>query len=143
MLIPVNDKSTKAKILDILTSNNLPVNDLSDETQLFGWLEKEIIAGTAGLELYGKEALVRSISLAPDLHHKGLGARLYNALEKFARGQGVQNLYLLTTTAAGFFSKQGFEEINRDAVATTIRNSIQFKSTCPASATVMKKKLTP
>jgi len=50
---------------------------------------------------------------------------------------------LLTTTAADFFPKFGFEPIARADVPASVQSSIEFTSACPATATVMRKTLAP
>ena len=53
----------------------------------------------------------------------------------------ISALYLLTTTAAGFFPKFGFERIDRCDVPRSVQMSVEFTSACPSSATVMRKYL--
>ncbi len=51
---------------------------------------------------------------------------------------GIENLYLLTTTAADYFERRGFTRIERSQVPERLRATAEFQGTCPASATVMK-----
>ena len=60
---------------------------------------------------------------------------------RLARANGVDTVYLLTTTAERFFPRLGFEPITRDQVPTTVQASVEFRSACPASAVVMRKRL--
>jgi N-acetylglutamate synthase-like GNAT family acetyltransferase len=60
-------------------------------------------------------------------------------LIKQVRLQGVKELYLITTTADGYFEKQGYERVSRENVPVEIAQSQQFSSICPSSAVVMKK----
>ena len=50
-------------------------------------------------------------------------------------------VYLLTTTADGFFPRFGFSRITRDDVPDSVKGSVEFRSACPASAVVMRKVL--
>ena len=52
-----------------------------------------------------------------------------------------QALYLLTTTAEGYFPKFGFERITRAEVPPSVQASVEFATACPASAIVMRKRL--
>jgi len=70
-----------------------------------------------------------------------LGRFITGELEKLARQKGINDLYLLTTTAKDFFTKEGYEIIDRVRVPFEIKNTSQFSSVCPSSATVMKKSL--
>jgi amino-acid N-acetyltransferase len=54
-----------------------------------------------------------------------------------AEARGIRALYLLTTTAERYFPGFGFREIARDEVPTDVRETAEFQSACPASATVM------
>ena len=54
----------------------------------------------------------------------------------------LELVFLLTTTAERFFPKFGFEQIARDDVPPSVQASVEFRSACPASAIVMRKRLT-
>ncbi len=54
-----------------------------------------------------------------------------------AANRGVQQVYLLTETAADFFPRFGFQPIARSAVDPAVQTSIEFTSACPASAVAM------
>jgi len=45
---------------------------------------------------------------------------------------------LLTTTADGFFQKQGWKVIHRNEVPEKIKTSTEFASICPSTAICMK-----
>jgi amino-acid N-acetyltransferase len=99
------------------------------------------IVGTAAVELFADGALLRSVAVEPREQGKQLGQRLTNAALDVATQHGVDAVFLLTTTAEGFFPRFGFERITRDQVPPTVRESVEFQSACPASAIVMRKQL--
>jgi amino-acid N-acetyltransferase len=99
------------------------------------------VVGTAALELYADGALLRSVAVEPLQQGRRLGHALTDAALRLARAHGVDTVFLLTTTAEGFFPKFGFEPINRDEVPGSVQSSIEFQSACPASAVVMRKRL--
>jgi N-acetylglutamate synthase-like GNAT family acetyltransferase len=99
------------------------------------------IVGVVGLEPYGAAALLRSAAVAPDARGSGLGHALVRALLVHATARGIRDLYLLTTTAEEFFPRFGFERIAREEVPEPVRESVQFREGCPASATVMRARL--
>jgi N-acetylglutamate synthase-like GNAT family acetyltransferase len=55
-----------------------------------------------------------------------------------AQRLGVRDVYLLTTTAEQFFVRFGFTTVDRIEVPLSVRESVEFRSACPASATVMR-----
>jgi amino-acid N-acetyltransferase len=57
--------------------------------------------------------------------------------------RGLRALYLLTTTAEHYFPRFGFTRVDRSAVPADIRATEEFRSACPASATVMARPLSP
>jgi amino-acid N-acetyltransferase len=101
----------------------------------------EQIVGTAGLELYADGALLRSVAVDPGCQGKQLGHQLTDAALHVATTAGANAVFLLTTTAAQFFPKFGFEPIGREQVPLSVRASVEFQAACPASAIVMWKRL--
>ena len=99
------------------------------------------IVGTAGLEMYGDGALLRSVAVDPRWQGKQLGHQLTDAALQLATIRGVKAVFLLTTTAERFFPRFGFEPTTRDSVPPSVRESVEFQSACPASAMVMRKHL--
>jgi amino-acid N-acetyltransferase len=99
------------------------------------------LVGAAAVELYADGALLRSVVVDPAARGRGLGYRLTEAALSVAKARGSRTAFLLTTTAATFFPKLGFERITRDDVPTSVQTSVEFKSACPASAVVMRKRL--
>jgi amino-acid N-acetyltransferase len=126
-------------ILQLLERSRLPPDGLMDHlpTTIVARQDGRIV-GSAALEMYAGAALLRSVAVDPALHGKGLGRELTQAALDLAREQGVTHVYLLTTTAAGFFPKFGFVEIARDEVPSAVKASVEFTSACPSSATVMR-----
>ena len=103
--------------------------------------EAQQIVATAALEMYADGALLRSVAVEPRHQGKGLGHQLTDAALQLAATQGAHTVFLLTTTAERFFPKFGFEQIDREQVPASVRESVEFQSACPASAIVMRKHL--
>jgi amino-acid N-acetyltransferase len=55
-----------------------------------------------------------------------------------ARSSKLRSLYLLTTTAENYFPSFGFEVANRNDAPEPIRETTEFTTACPASATMMR-----
>src|SRR5690349_21757775 len=103
--------------------------------------EAQEIVGTAGLEFYAEGALLRSVAVEPRWQGKQLGHQLTDAAMQLATTHGAEAVFLLTTTAERFFPKFGFEQIDREQVPASVRQSVEFQSACPASAVVMRRQL--
>ena len=99
------------------------------------------VVGAAAVELYADGALLRSVVVSPTVQGQGVGRRLTEAALNIAKHRGVRNAFLLTATAERFFPKLGFERISRADVPESVQASVEFQSACPASATVMRKRL--
>ena len=125
-------------VLAFLEANGLPAAGLEQHaTDILVARMGGDLAGTAALEAYGPEALLRSVAVDAGLRGSGLGQDLTRAALDAARRRGVRRVFLLTETAAGFFPRFGFVEIARDAAPEEIRRTVEFASACPASARVM------
>jgi amino-acid N-acetyltransferase len=103
--------------------------------------EGEQIVGTAALELYVDGVLRRSVAVEPRYQGRQLGHQLTDAALQLATAHGANTAFLLTTTAERFFPKFGFEQIDREQVPPSVRESVEFQSACPSSAIVMRKQL--
>ena len=97
------------------------------------------IVGTAALELYADGALLRSVAVEQRWQGKQLGHQLTDAAMQLAAASGASTVFLLTTTADRFFPRFGFEQVGRDQVPWSVRESAEFRYACPASAIVMRK----
>ena len=99
------------------------------------------LAAVAGLEVCCDDALLRSVAVRPAWRAGGLGHELVRRVVCDAEGRGLRALYLLTTTAEHYFPRFGFAPVARDAVPAEIRDSVEFRSACPASAVAMARQL--
>ena len=129
-------------LLALMKDNGLPTDGLADHVATTVVAREDgRLVGSAGLEVYADGALLRSVAVAQDLRSTGLGHRLTDAALALAREQGIGTLFLLTTTAEDYFPKFGFERITRADVPPGVQQSIEFRSACPASAVVMRRRL--
>ena len=139
------ESATKHDLPDIrslLARLHLPLEGVDEHlSTMLVAKDGEQIVGTAALELYADGALLRSVAVEPDRQGKQLGHQLTDAALRLARVHGANAVFLLTTTAERFFPKFGFEPIGREHVPASVRESVEFQSACPASATVMRKQL--
>lgn len=95
------------------------------------------LLGCVALELYGEEALLRSLAVAPAARGRGLGERLTAAALDLAAARGARRVWLLTTTAERFFPRFGFLAVERDELPAALAASAELRGACPASAVAM------
>ena len=130
------------ELVALLRESSLPLDGFLDHlaTTLVARSDAGVI-GIAGLELYADGALLRSVCVAAGSKGSGVGRRLVDAILRMATDRSISALYLLTTTADDYFTRFGFERIERRQVPLSLQSSIEFTSACPSSATVMRKLL--
>jgi amino-acid N-acetyltransferase len=129
-------------VLRLLTDSGLPTDGLLDhlDAAVVARLDDHVVA-CAALEIYPDGALLRSVAVQDTLRGSGLGHRIVQAALDLARQRGATSVYLLTTTAEGFFPRFGFRRIVRADVPPGVQTSVEFQSACPASAVVLLKDL--
>ncbi|MBA4001534.1 arsenic resistance N-acetyltransferase ArsN2 [Brevundimonas sp.] len=133
-----------AGLIAALTAEHLPTEDLNQPGRRFHrFIDEQGLVGFGGLEGHGPDRLIRSIVTAPGRRGQGLGRVLLAALEAAARQDGVERLHLLTTTAAPFFIRNGYQAADRDTAPNAIAASREFASLCPASAAYLIKAVAP
>jgi arsenate reductase len=124
----------------LLTASLLPSRDIGLRNQRFIVARQNgRIVGCAGLELYGHEGQVRSITVDWTRRTAGLGTRLHDRLLHEAALSGVEKLYVITATAEDFFARHGYSRVKLDAVPAEIRASEEFRMHAPASAATMSR----
>ena len=134
------------EILRLLAQAGLPTEDLTlDKLKNFlvAKPEESSLIGAIGVELYGDVGLLRSLVVHPSHRGKGIGKSLTHELESLAKQKGVKTLYLLTTTAADFFTHVGYRMIQRARVPGSIAGTEEFRNICPVSAVCLFKDLVP
>lgn len=133
------ERSDLPAVLALLERSSLPIEDLrSDHLEQFlvGRAGERLI-GAVGLEQLGDVGLLRSLAVAPEFRGRGLAHELWTRIQADARRRGIRRLFLLTTTAAGLFSRWGFRPVARDLLPEAVRATQEFRSLCPDTAAVM------
>jgi amino-acid N-acetyltransferase len=133
------------KIKEVLAAGGLDHEDITpSHLQHFLVLKDDpssTLTGMVGLEIRNNMALLRSLAVIEPRRNKGLATQLVREIEKYARSQQVDTLYLLTLTAERFFAKQGYRKTDRKSAPDAIQETTEFNSLCPATAVCMKKNL--
>jgi amino-acid N-acetyltransferase len=132
-----------AAVVALLESARLPTEDLTPRhcEHFFRAGPEAKPHGLVGLELFGEAALLRSLVVVDTGRNRGAGTALLAHAERHARERGVTRIYLLTTTAEGFFERRGYTRLARDAAPDAIRATREFSGICPASSVFMVKEL--
>ncbi|MBI2516605.1 MAG: GNAT family N-acetyltransferase [Opitutae bacterium] len=124
----------------LLQAADLPHEDFAAHLAYFLVARQDgTVVGAVGFELHDRDALLRSLVVAPVRRGAGLGDRLVHELITAARRACVARLYLLTTTAENFFARRGFKRIAREHVPAAVAVTPEFLSLCPASAVCLTK----
>lgn len=142
LLLRPADDATLAYVESLLAENGLPSRDVRDRPDCFhvAYHDDERV-GVGGLEVHGRAGLLRSVAVEESARGRGFGAAICERLETRARDRGVDRLYLLTTTAADFFARRGYETVERSDAPAAIRETTEFDDLCPASATCLRTSL--
>lgn len=99
------------------------------------------IVGMAGYERYGTDILLRSVTVDEKWRSVGIGHRLSLDRLEHASVRGCTTAYLLTDTAAEYWKRHGFVQIDRSAAPAAISHSREWSAICPASAIAMRRHL--
>jgi amino-acid N-acetyltransferase len=139
----IRGRPTRWTATALLKGEGLPASDLTD-----AHLEHFFYAGSdgsptamVGLEMYGTDALLRSLVVSAKTRAMGLGSRLVRHAEEYASSRQVRAIYLLTTTAEAFFQRLGYRRIDRSEAPPSIQATREFAGLCPASSAFMTKRL--
>jgi len=133
-----------AAIEELLTQNDLPLDGVREALGTFVVAEADgDVVGVAGLEICCDDALLRSVAVSPEWRSRGVGRALVTRAISDAEARGIRALYLLTTTAEGYFPSFGFKSVERADVPEAVRATREFTVACPASAAAMSRSLRP
>jgi amino-acid N-acetyltransferase len=130
--------------LELIGRAELPETDVAERFgNYFVVRDEGRVVGIGGLEVHGDDGLLRSLAVESAYRGQGIGLLLIGAVLGLARINQLSAVYLLTTTTRGFFLRYGFEECPRQKAPPLIRESWEFRTGCPQSATLMRKVLEP
>ncbi len=129
--------SDVATAKEILTAAHLPLDGLQDTHLLLAELGGYGAVGTAGFELHGPYALLRSVAVRREFRSQGLGKLLVDAAIGRTRAAGATKVYLLTDTAEKYYQPMGFSKVARAELPAELGDSAEVRGACPVSATSM------
>ncbi len=128
----------------LLVAALLPSGDLGGPNQRFIVARQNgRVLGCAGLETFGEDGQLRSMAVHWTSRNAGLGSRLYGRLLFEALQAGVRNLYVVTTTAADFFARQGYRNVKPADVPPGVARSEEYVTFVPGGGVIMARSVTP
>lgn len=130
-------------IKSLLSRCQLPTDDLTEASagSFLVAASGDEILGVCGIEVFGRDGLIRSLAVDPELRGRKLGERLVAENESKALAASIERLYLLTTTARDYMQRLGYADIARESAPEPVRAHPQFRGLCPASAKCLAKNL--
>ncbi len=128
-----------AELRGCLTEAGLPIDDLAGRGKhYFRLVENGECLGYGGFEALGPHALLRSIVVKGARRGRGYGWTLVQRLIAELRMRRFDDAYLLTESAAPFFTALGFSPCPREEAPAAVAGTAQFSTLCPSSAKLMR-----
>jgi UDP-N-acetylmuramate: L-alanyl-gamma-D-glutamyl-meso-diaminopimelate ligase len=116
----------------LLRSLDLDWEDLRNEDyrNFYALINEDGFVGCVAIEVYGEDAVLRSLAVHPSLRGHGYGWMLADTAITQTRWRGVRRLYLITEkNASDFFAeKHGFRIVDLSLVAPDVASSPSFHS---------------
>ena len=138
------DSSHLPAVRALLVGAGLPVDGLMEvPTSVFVARDGARVVGAVALEHHGDDGLLRSLVVDFSRRQQGVGSQLAEAAEAEATRQGMAGVYLLTETAADFFTRREYRPIARDGAPGPVMASIEWAEACGESAVAMVKAVQP
>jgi UDP-N-acetylmuramate: L-alanyl-gamma-D-glutamyl-meso-diaminopimelate ligase len=133
-VIPARPEDVPA-IRALLASQNLDHEDLGDDSYLdfFVCLNETGFVGCVAIEVFGEDAVLRSLAVRQASRGQGYGWMLADTAIQQTRRRGVRHLYLIAAKQASdfFAEKHGFRVVELSTVSPAVSQSATFR-TSPA-----------
>jgi N-acetylglutamate synthase-like GNAT family acetyltransferase len=119
----------------------LAVDDIGEPGVLFWRFEtfEDIPVGFGGIEVHGRDALLRSLVVLPPLRQLGMGAAIVGLLEIEARALKCETMYVVTGSLRELFVRLGYAGCAVGNVPEQIRESREFVRGGARSVTMKKR----
>lgn len=142
MTISIATEEQRGEIVRLLDIEQLPVEDLPTQlAHFFVATAEDKVVGVIGLEIHGEYGLLRSMVVDRPFRNHQVASKLVQTLEEYAKKKGLKEVYLLTLTAAGYFEKKGYSPVLRNEAPEVLQSTSEFTHSCPATAQMMKRKI--
>ena len=134
-----------SEIERLLESSALTRDGLADSARagnlIVARADDGCLMGCVALELFGSDALVRSLAVTAGGRGQGLGSALLTRALDHARAAGAREAWLLTETAGPFFAARGWQPADRATAPPVVAGSVEFMSACPSSVPAMRRSI--
>ena len=135
-----------ATVQSLVAGSGLPLDGLSDAAVVLVADTRGAIVGTVALERHGDGAdtafLLRSAAVEPAWRGRSIGAAITAAVLTHVDRVGAP-VALLTETAAAYFPRFGFADVDRAVLPTALAASAELRGACPASARALLRPSVP
>lgn len=114
-------------------------NDDVEEAHCLFWrfeTDEQMPAGFGGLELYGHDAVLRSVVTLPPMRNKGIGTAIVATLETEAGLRGSRTIWIVSHAAGAFFERRGYAKCLPKVVPDPVRATREFRSVAAAEVLV-------
>lgn len=125
-------------VKELLRERGLPTVGVDETINTFLVADKHKVIGTVGVLYDGEKALIRSFAVTSKNENRGIGLALIKQVLAEIKRMGAAEVYLLTETAAEYFKRFGFFEINRDDIPQRLLKESGLAQACPCSSQCMK-----
>lgn len=119
------------EIRKLLEQLGLDWDDLTndDYSNFYVLVNETGFAGCVAIEVYGEDAVLRSLAVRPDMRGHGYGWMLADTAINQTRRRGVRRLYLVTAkNATDFFAeKHGFRVVDPSVIGQAVVHSHSFR----------------
>jgi len=85
------------------------------------------IVGAGGVEMYGEDAVIRSVVVDAEARGLGLGLEIARLLDEDARASGARNVFLFSLHAWRFWLRLGYDELPLDQWPEPVRENWQYQ----------------
>ena len=120
----------------------LPADDVEDPDLLFWRFESDDVpVGFAGIEIFGQDALLRSLVTLPPVRQHGIGRAMVAKMETEARARGARAIYLPAGDAAAFFAGLDYGPCAPEGVPAAIAARLPSVAASPGLSIVMVKRI--
>jgi N-acetylglutamate synthase-like GNAT family acetyltransferase len=122
-----------------LAKAGLPTDKVESADTLFWRFESDVTpVGFGGLEIFGDQALLRSVVTLPPVRHRGIGSAIVAFLESEARIRGCRTVWLATDKAEGFFRRLGYRAREASRAPQAVRTAESFTGGSVAAVSMNK-----
>lgn len=132
------NESHLSDIETLLQKCDLPFEDCKEQLDNFYGITRNDLIAIGALQIKDPVALLRSVAVQEANRGLGLAAAMTRHLLEVARSNGVRDIYLLTESAQHYFTRFGFQVVERKSLPAYVQSTRQFESLCPTSAKAMR-----